>query len=218
MKKIVLEGIIPVNCYIIEAGGECFIIDPGYYNNKITSYIEEKDLKVKGILLTHGHFDHIGGINLFNVPVYIHELDYHMLKDDNSNRFKANNISKQFSIKDIEVITFNKNTTFKLGGKTISVTHTPGHTAGSVCFFDGKNLFTGDTLFERAIGRWDLQTGNLKELETSVNYIFNTFTAKDVPIHPGHGFSSTLASEKENNEYVKLALKQELYAKLGGNK
>ncbi|MGL4741059.1 MAG: MBL fold metallo-hydrolase [Sarcina sp.] len=200
MNRILLYGEIPVNCYVIENDGECFIVDPGYEKERVIEYVKVKGLEVKGILLTHGHIDHIGAIDAFNVPVYIHEKEYEILVDNHKNGFEFYGREKPYDLEDIDIVTIDEDKTFKVGDKTIEVIFTPGHTIGGVCYKIGNDLYTGDTLFKETVGRWDFPTGNLEVLKESVVRLVDSMK-DEVRIHPAHGESSTIENERKYNDY-----------------
>ena len=200
MNRILLYGEIPVNCYIIENNSECFVVDPGYEKERLIKYVSEKGLKVKGILLTHGHIDHIGAIDSFKVPVYIHEREYEILVDNHKNGFEFYGREKPYNLEDIEVVTINEDKIFTLGDKTIEVIFTPGHTIGGVCYKIEDDLYTGDTLFKETVGRWDFPTGDLEVLKESVVRLVDSMN-EEVRIHPAHGERSTIENEKKYNDY-----------------
>ncbi len=200
MNKILLYGEIDVNCYIIENNGECFIVDPGYQKERVIKYIEDKNLKPKGILLTHGHIDHIGAIDAFDLPVYIHEKEYEVLIDNQKNGFDFYNREKPYNLDDIKIVKINSDTVLDLGDKKIEVIFTPGHTIGSVCYKIEDDLYTGDTLFEGTVGRWDFPTGNLEVLKKTIKTLIEN-TDENIKIHPAHGKSSTIGQEKRNNYF-----------------
>lgn len=202
MEKLLLNGDIPVNCYIIYNGNKCFIVDPGYEKDVIVKYIKDRDLEVVGILLTHGHIDHIGAIDCFNVPVYIHEDEYEVLEFTYNEGFEYYNREKTFDILNINIVKINENTILKLGDKNITVIHTKGHTKGGVCYKVDNNLYTGDTLFKGLVGKWTYYTGSLNDLKKSVVDIIETHE-DNINVYPGHGESTTIGSERLNNYYYK---------------
>ncbi len=200
MNKIVLDGDIPVNCYIIEHNKKCFIVDPGYEKEVVQKYVSQNNLEVLGILLTHGHIDHIGAIDAFDVPVYIHENEVDLLRDNHKNGFAYYGKEIPFDINSINIIKMDNDYTLSIDNKTIDVIYTPGHTIGGVCFKIDNDLYTGDTLFKESVGRWDFPTGNEKTLMHTVVNLVDT-QADSVKIHPGHGESSTIGDEKTGNYF-----------------
>lgn len=203
-----IEAIINLfteNTYIINEGRDAFIIDPGARLDKIKAYIEKKDLNVKAILLTHGHFDHILYINEvveeYQCPVYLHKDERNFLFDPTLNL--SSTIDKKIVFKDKNLIkTFETPFQLKLGEETIDVMHTPGHSRGSVCYEYGTVVFTGDTLFRGSIGRSDLPTSNTSVLNQSLRKILDTYHDNTL-IYPGHGEFSTLVHEKMKNRWLK---------------
>lgn len=193
-----------VYIYYDEFSGDGVIIDPGDSFKTIGKTIEQNKINVKGILLTHGHFDHVFSVNevrkLTNAPVYAHESEAELLQNAEYNRssFRGLEISvvpdKFFSNGDI----------FKVSDEAeLKVLHTPGHTAGGVCYYDKKNamIFTGDTLFKETIGRTDMPTGNYAALLQSIRE--KLFTLPDnVTVYPGHEQNSTIKHEKKFNSCV----------------
>lgn len=203
-----IEAIINLfteNTYIINEGKDAFIIDPGASLDKIKSYIEKKDLNVKAVLLTHGHFDHILYINEvveeYKCPVYLHKDERNFLFDPTLNL--SSSIDKKIVFKEKELINaFETPYQIKLGNETINVLHTPGHSRGSVCYEYGTVVFTGDTLFRGSIGRSDLPTSNSNALNASLLKIIETYHDNTL-IYPGHGEFSTLITEKMKNRWLK---------------
>ncbi len=213
MKKMILKGIIPVNCYIISNNNKCFLIDPGFESEKLYTYIENNKLEVVGILLTHGHFDHVGGLAPFNAPIYVYEKEIEVFKSAEKSGYIPHNLKRNYNIENLNVVIFKDNHKFKLDDKEITFIHTAGHTEGGVCYFDGENLYTGDTLFKGSVGKWTFPTGNISALEKSLIKIFKTFKKPEIKIHPGHGESTTIETELKNNHFVELALKNKLAIK-----
>lgn len=197
-------GDLGTNCYIIYEEQNGLIIDPGGEAEKVISFLEEKDIIPVAILLTHAHFDHIGGVDTlrkyYNIDVYLHENEADWLEDPNLNRSTA------FTRK--EVRTKRPDHLLVPGQMTLSsfefeVTHTPGHSPGSVSFIfaDHNFIVSGDVLFQQGIGRTDLPGGSFAELEDSIKnklYHLQDSTA----VYPGHGSPTTIGSEKVNNPYI----------------
>lgn len=195
--KAVMAGIYDANCYIImdEESKEAVVLDPGGDGPKLEKIIDDMGAKVKYILLTHGHVDHVGGVEYladkYKVPFYINKIDEELMEKDNS---VYGSIRKADGyLQEGDKLTF--------GNKIINVIHTPGHTKGGVCFLIDDKCFTGDTLFQGSIGRTDFIGGDFKEIINSIKTKLLTL-GDDVQVYPGHGPSSTIAFEKENNPFL----------------
>ena len=175
-----------------KAGGKCLIIDPGYNYRTFTDFIEENQLKLDGILLTHHHYDHVGAVErirkVYECPVYMHKDDCDMYK------------------KQVDVY-MNDGDVIDLEGECIEVISTPGHTKGSVCFFlpESRMMFTGDTVFDVDLGRSDLEGGSERDMEDTVVNIVNKWD-NDIFIYPGHGDGCTMKKVKEVNTELKAIL------------
>ncbi len=188
-------------CYLVVSGTHAFIVDSGISLSTIKSKLESlyNNITIDGILLTHGHFDHI--LSLTEVkeytksPVYIHEFDNEMLSDSKKNAYHM------FFGKECDFGTADKllhdNDIIPLGEEQIKVIHTPGHTKGSVCFLCGDELLTGDTLFAEGYGRCDFYGGDFGEIHKSIDQKLRTLP-NDITIYPGHGHSCKLAQALEN--------------------
>lgn len=198
IKKLVL-GNISVNCYLVLSEDFAIVIDPGYYCENIVEFLNENKDKSRLILLTHGHFDHIGGAKQISgetgVKIGIGENDAPYLKSPTFNLsgnfgIPIKPFEADFKYKDGEKII--------IGNETIKVIETPGHTKGSVCYLLGDNLFCGDTLFFEGYGRTDFPGGDMEEMKKSF-YKITTLFDKETVLFPGHGESTTIAHEIENN-------------------
>lgn len=193
--KVITVGNWKVNCYIITFGDEGWLIDPGDDYESIISHLCLDTLKLKGIINTHGHFDHIGAVadikEKYKIPFLIHSKDKRLISQGNLYRKMAGDLT----VKKTPVIDkyLDNLTCLELQNKRILIHYTPGHTAGSVCFEIDGNLFSGDLLFEKNVGRTDLPGGNNELLLTSVNYIFKNFIG--FRIYPGHGESFILEED-----------------------
>lgn len=197
-------GPLAVNCYIIETDSKnAAAVDIGGDYSRLKALLDEKGLTLKKILLTHGHYDHFGGVadavKDTGAEVYIHENDAEMLIS--SRLSLADGISpepfepvERFStVKDGDEITLDE-LTFRVIG-------TPGHTRGGVCYRCGGCIFTGDTLFALSMGRTDFPGGSPAEMHKSLMMLAGI--EEDLKVYPGHNETSTLAFEKKNNPYMK---------------
>lgn len=196
IKRLVL-GDYESNCYIISSGGKALVIDPGYVNNEIIPYLNSENLDVKYIYLTHGHFDHVGGVNQLksyfpNAIVRIHQDDVIWLGKN-----ELNMLNLKVSIDE----TFSDEHNFTIGNLGFRVIHTPGHSAGGIAILTNDRLFVGDTLFRLSIGRSDFPFG---DYDTLVNSIKKLYLLPDkTVVYPGHGEATTIGFEKLHNYFVK---------------
>ena len=205
MKKLLLSGEMDVNCYFIENQGKCYIIDPGYEKEKVIKYVKDNNWEVMGILLTHGHRDHIGAIDAFKVPVYIHEKEYGVLEENYKNVFKE----KTYDLKDINIVKINESKIFPIGDKNIQVIYTPGHTIGGVCYKFGHDLYTGDTLFKGRVGKWIFPTGDLNLLKKSIiNLIENQNENSSISDNDLHEFHQDIS------DYIQMRTEKWLLPRL----
>ena len=184
-------GMLQTNCYIIENEGRCLIIDPGDEAEKLEAYLQERGLTPEAILLTHGHFDHVGAVKTLaadtDCRVFLCENDLALPK-----------VMTRDLLHYTDAFTHGQELT--LAGLTFTVHHTPGHTPGSVCLRFGDILFTGDTLFAGSIGRTDFPCGSNREMMDSLDYLK---TLEDhLTVYPGHGPSTTMGREKQYNPYL----------------
>ena len=187
-------GIYWVNAYIIrdEASSSCCILDPGGHPNKVLDYLAKNNLTLEAILLTHGHFDHVGGVKALaeatGCRVYLHTADLAMPE-----KLTAGPLYYTHS--------YGEGDQLHLAGLTIDVIHTPGHTPGSVCLLCEDVMFSGDTLFARSCGRTDLDGGDPAAMARSLQRLASF--EKDYRVLPGHNSATTLALEKEYNPYMR---------------
>ena len=187
-------GAYQTNCYIIhdDTSTSCCVIDPGYTPQVVLDYLEKQQLSVDAILLTHGHFDHVGGVKEIaaetGCKVYLCEDDLSMPP-----MMTAGKLFYTDTYRDGDVLS--------LSGLSIRVLHTPGHTPGSVCLVVENSIFSGDTLFQRSCGRTDLPGGDWDTICASLKRLGalegNYF------VHPGHGGATTLAEERRFNPYIR---------------
>ncbi|MDE5996340.1 MAG: MBL fold metallo-hydrolase [Eubacterium sp.] len=199
--KSVCLGELGNNCYLLTdvESGKSALVDCTEATDKMLSFLENADLEY--ILLTHGHYDHIGGVKeikeKFNAKAVISEADAGMLSSSKLSLAAFcggahNNTSADILVKDGDVIT--------LGNTEIKVMATPGHTKGGVCYIADDVIFTGDTLFCCSCGRTDFPGGSFREIKESLHRLASL--DKNYKIYPGHEEFSTLDYEKQNNPYM----------------
>ena len=187
-------GAYQTNCYIIhdDASRSCCVIDPGYDADLILDKLEALGLTLEAILLTHGHFDHVGAVKELasetGCQVYIHPEDLSMPPMMTAGPLYYTK-------------TYAEGTQLKLAGLDIAVLHTPGHTPGSVCLLIGDTMITGDTLFAGSCGRTDLPGGDWATIRASLNRL--AAIEANLWVLPGHGGTSQLRDEKKYNPYLK---------------
>ena len=190
------------NSYLIKVGNEAWLIDPGDEFEKLEAFFKVDDLLLKGIVNTHGHFDHVGAVNQFKekylIPFFIHSKDKQILRQ--ANLYKELAGSTLFFVVPV-IDEYVENVNLLIGNKNIKVHYTPGHTNGSVSFEIDKCLITGDLLFKDKIGRVDLPGGNMGLLKQSILFILENF--KGYVIYPGHGEPFSL-DEKVINTLKKM--------------
>ncbi|QVK20284.1 MBL fold metallo-hydrolase [Mycoplasmatota bacterium] len=187
-----------VNTYVVIDKQDCILIDPGLMSQELKEFIKNYNLKF--ILLTHGHYDHFGGIKDLNVPIYINEFDKILLEDTNYNY--AHMFNDVVDLSDKEIILIKDEDEIKFNDITIKSINTPGHSKGSSCYFIDNCVFTGDTLFVESIGRTDLYSGNSKMIMKSLEILKTLVKSNDI-IYPGHGGRAKFSIVKKMNYYLK---------------
>ncbi|MBI4845433.1 MAG: MBL fold metallo-hydrolase [Candidatus Omnitrophica bacterium] len=203
-KRLIVEtvvvGQLRTNCYLLadSFSRKAVIIDPGAQSELIASVISTKKLIPVAIVLTHGHFDHIGAVSDFDLPVYIYGDEIKLLKNSQDNL----QYDFGYSISpDCEIKVLGNNDQISVGDLILDVIHTPGHTPGGICLKVDGILFTGDTLFKQGVGRTDLPGGSYSQLVESLKNKIMIFDERTI-IYPGHGPSSTIGREKHENGTV----------------
>ena len=167
-------------------------------DENIYKTIEKFGAELKYILLTHGHFDHIGGIRSSVAKVVMHKNDISILK--NANEYLEMFGAPKVSIPKIDLFVEDGDV-LKIGNIDIKVIYTPGHTPGGVCYLIENNLFSGDTIFKESVGRCDLAGGNFNQLVESIKN--KIFTLHDnIQIYPGHGPKTNIEWEKKYNSFM----------------
>ncbi len=202
-------GLLRTNCYIINASKNAIIIDPGFRSTleltDIEKYINEKDLNVKAVLLTHCHLDHIMGVDIiiqrFHCPVFISQNDAEGFYDPVFNLSKL--ISHHDFVPESSVSAFADGAEINIADISLKAYITPGHTPGSAIFICDDIIFTGDTLFHLSVGRTDLAGGDFNALSESLTKIKRLCCDKCYRILPGHGPETTSDFEFENNDNYK---------------
>ena len=203
IKKIIL-GELSTNCYIVGCNKtkEAMIIDPAIESDIILNQIKDNSFKLKYIVNSHGHWDHIAGNKMlkerFSAELMIHSFDAEMLlkPEKNLSLFAGNPIQSPPTD-----IFLEDGFHFKLGYLDLLIIHTPGHTPGSISIKINKKVFTGDTLFANGIGRTDLPGGSMREIKHSIK---DKLVVLDpiCEIFPGHGPGSTIGEEIKNNPWL----------------
>ncbi len=198
-------GVYAANCYLVyeENNREAIIIDPGGDADDIIAKVEELGLDAKYIILTHGHGDHIAGVEAikdrFNIPVAIHKKDKDILEDSDRN------FSSTMAMGAVEVVAdilLEEGDRIEFGGLIGKIIHTPGHTPGGITINIENCLFTGDTLFAGSIGRTDFPGGSFEDIINSIKDKLLIYPDETL-VYPGHGVSSTIKGEKDNNPFLK---------------
>lgn len=208
-------GVCQTNCYFLYRDGEqgCIVVDPADQGVSIYSALQKNGFRVEAILLTHGHFDHIWGLDALRdaanaaaeadgretVKVYAHEAERELLRDARKNvseqAGRACVTSADVYVKDGQEIA--------AAGMTCKAIATPGHTAGGCCYYfqEAGFLLAGDTLFAESVGRTDFPTGNMSTLVRSIrDKLF--VLPEDTKVYPGHGDDTTIGHEKAYNPFL----------------
>ena len=192
--KVLPLGAYQTNCYIVwgDDSDDCIVIDPGYAPEQVILEAEDLEKRIDAILLTHGHFDHVGGVRgiaeRLGCPVYLHQQELSQPEQMTAGPLYY-------------TCTYGEGDTLTLAGLTIRVLHTPGHTEGSVCLLVEDTLFSGDTLFMDSIGRTDFPGGNTAKMFRSLQRLVQL--PGDYRVLSGHGGETTLDTERKYNPYLR---------------
>lgn len=200
-------GQLGTNCYIFhqKGGSKCGVVDPGDQGEQLAQWLKNRGLEPEGILLTHGHFDHILGIPGLrtawpDLPIYCHPAD-----------FGAGETTNLFGQRFPTVASFGNVTPYREGdrvtvaGVELEVLETPGHTPGSVTLRAGDALFTGDTLFAGSMGRTDFEGGDERAMMASLRRLAEL--EGNYQVLPGHEGQSTLEQERNTNYCIHMAMR-----------
>lgn len=198
MVKTFSGGLLDSNVYVVYDGGEAMIIDAGVQVGQIKEFISKNELRVKYIVLTHGHYDHVNYIGDYlrafeGAEAVCHESEVDTLCDSEAN------VSCLFGLESVynhDYKTVRDKDTLTIGALEFSVMHTPGHTVGGICLYckSAGVLFTGDTLFNRGYGRTDFKGGSFRELLNSIRRIIAL--DGETVFYSGHGDSARLKEQK----------------------
>ena len=202
-RTTVAVGLYEVNCSILGIGGEAWIIDPGSEAERIVELCRKANLTPKAILLTHAHFDHVGGVPHLaaafpDMPIYIGKNDMKVI-DHPMNQMPPEYppISRPKNLKDAAQLN-------SIDG--IKVIDTPGHTPGGVVFYSSEDhiAFTGDTLFKMSVGRTDFERGNYPDLMKSLSDVIAKLPQETI-VYCGHGPMTNIGEELRCNPYLKFS-------------
>jgi glyoxylase-like metal-dependent hydrolase (beta-lactamase superfamily II) len=203
--KSIVVGSFGANCYVVgcEETKEAVVIDPGGEVNLILDELKGKGLKVKYIVNTHGHIDHIGGNDELReatgAQVMIHEQDASMLIEPKLNF--SGMMGRQEGFRAADTI-LKEGDVIEFGTIKLKVLHTPGHTKGGICLLTDGLVFTGDTLFNESIGRTDFPGGDYDSIIKSIKEKLMTLPDETI-VYPGHMGDSTIAHERKYNPFLR---------------
>ena len=199
--KTIPVGQLETNCYVVtnENTLECVVIDPGDESNTILDYMEANRLQCRAVMLTHGHYDHVGAVDAIaeetGATVYMNEQDDARHHIDSHFPYTLKENGKSYDDGDV----------IEAAGLRFDVIGTPGHTPGGVTLRCEDALFTGDTLFKGSCGRADLPGGDMVTELKSLRRICEL--PGDYEVYPGHMDPSTLEREREFNYYCRAAMR-----------
>ncbi len=197
-------GNLQTNCYILadEQTKECAVFDPAAEAGRIIAAIEKRNLKVKYIILTHVHIDHIMALDelkdLTGAQIVASTAEAELLNDNMGTLAELFSTVPPFSKADITV---SDGDVLCLGKAEMKFIHTPGHTIGGMCILCGDILVSGDTLFASSIGRTDFPGGSHSQLISSINDKLMKLN-DDVQVYPGHGMPTTIGTERVGNPFI----------------
>ena len=199
-------GMIGTNCYLVinEETKDTVMVDPGAYPTKLKNAVKEQGLKLKAVLLTHAHFDHIMGLSDvmedIKIPVYVEEADLPMMMDGES--YLSSGYMRggyQFA----DAVPVRDGQQLQIAGFQFRVIHTPGHTPAGCCYYFPYEdvIFTGDSLFCGSLGRTDFKGGSMSDLVRTVKVKIMTLP-EHTEVYPGHNDTTTIENERMYNPYL----------------
>jgi glyoxylase-like metal-dependent hydrolase (beta-lactamase superfamily II) len=201
-------GAYETNCYCLrdnESAKDCIIIDTGFDADDFVNSLEETKMNPLALILTHGHIDHIAGVNAMRekfpeMKLYIHKLDANMLDEPKSNLSIMSGLSY---VTDPAEVILEDNQTIELAGIKLEVLHTPGHTPGGISLYSKEQgvVFVGDALFSGSVGRTDFPGGSMNQLIDGIKEKLLTLP-EETKVYPGHGPDTTIGREKNYNQYL----------------
>lgn len=200
-------GPVQVNCYILSREGRAVIVDPGDSAQKILNYLNTHRLTVEAILLTHGHFDHIGAVNelaqVLKVPVYAHKKEQAYFDEPGLN-LSTMIYQNLVLAKTLDIRYLADGGCLDIIGTRCQIFHVPGHTLGSICFYFEKEgvVFTGDTLFSYSIGRTDFPKGSHDQLVAAIKDKLLVLPG-DTVVYPGHNEATTISQQIAGNPHLR---------------
>lgn len=202
--KTLVVGMIRANCYLIWNDTACVLIDPGDDEQRIEAAVEQVGKPLKAILLTHGHFDHVGAVKALTkrypqVPVMIGAEDEELLLEpERVYRGMLSRVPDQLHLQADRLLA--DGDTIDISGMHFTVISTPGHTKGSVCYLYEDAVFSGDTLFRGTCGRCDFYGGNSHAMRDSLAKL--AALEGDRPVYPGHEDETSLDWERKYNRFM----------------
>ncbi|MFU8792401.1 MAG: MBL fold metallo-hydrolase [Acholeplasmataceae bacterium] len=196
IKQFVL-GDLRSNCYILIKDRKCVVIDPGYKSPEVITFLQTHQLRPLAIYITHGHYDHIGGVNalksLFDCPVYAPKKDAMFFKVGIYNKLGFDVHVDHWVL---------SGDTFDWLDQMFTVLETPGHSPGGTVLTTDHMMFSGDTLFYQSIGRTDLLLSSSQDIYQSIKKLYQAFDDETI-VYPGHGRPTSIGHEKTHNPFVR---------------
>lgn len=194
-------GPVEANCYVVIDQERALVIDPGGSFPDLDKILKSNHARLEAVLLTHAHFDHIGGLDemleRYGVDVYLNPLEFDFLKNASLN--SSSTFGGYLTSKAVPKPLYDGSQS--IGGFEVTAMTLPGHTVGSTVIAIGNDLFTGDVLFQGSVGRTDLATGSWSQMIQSIQYLKKL--PDDTIVYPGHGPSTTIGQEKQWNPYFR---------------